>query len=111
MPLRLLAFRHADYEDLGTIRPILASLEIDVTCFDLYTGAEAPDIRSADGLIFMGGPIGVNENLPFLDQEMALIRDAAERRIGVLGICLGAQLIAQSLGGRVYRSAMPEIGW
>jgi GMP synthase (glutamine-hydrolysing) len=109
--MRVFAFRHAAYEDLGTIRPVLASLGIAVDCFDLYTGAGAPDIRAADGLIFMGGPMGVNDGLPYLDCEIALIREAAERRQGVLGVCLGAQLIAKALGGRVYKSAMAEIGW
>jgi GMP synthase (glutamine-hydrolysing) len=109
--MRVFAFRHAPYEDLGTIRDVLASLAIDVECFDLYTGAPAPDIRTANGLIFMGGPMGVNDGLPFLDREMELIRDAARRSQPVLGVCLGAQLIAQALGGRVYRSATPEIGW
>jgi GMP synthase-like glutamine amidotransferase len=109
--MRVFAFRHAPYEDLGTIRDVLASLAIDVECFDLYTGAPAPDIAAADGLIFMGGPMGVNDGLPYLDREMELIRDAAQRSQPVLGICLGAQLIAGALGGRVYRNAMPEIGW
>jgi len=109
--MRVFAFRHAAYEDLGTIRDVLASLAIDVECFDLYTGAPSPDIRAADGLIFMGGPMGVNDGLSFLDREMDLIRQAAQRGQGILGICLGAQLIAQALGGRVYRSAQSEIGW
>jgi GMP synthase-like glutamine amidotransferase len=109
--VRVFAFRHAAYEDLGTIRPALASLGIELECFDLYTGAPAPDTSSADGLIFMGGPMGANDGLPWLDRELVLIRQAAERRQGVLGVCLGAQLIAKALGGRVYKSATAEIGW
>jgi len=109
--MRVFAFRHASYEDLGTIRPILSSRGIEVECFDLYTGSPAPDIRDADGLIFMGGPMGVNDGLGFLHCEMELIRQAAQSGQGVLGVCLGAQLIARALGGRVYRSAMAEIGW
>jgi GMP synthase-like glutamine amidotransferase len=55
--------------------------------------------------------MGVNDGLGFLDREMVLIREADQRSLGVLGVCLGAQLIAQALGGRVYKSAMAEIGW
>jgi GMP synthase-like glutamine amidotransferase len=109
--MRVFAFRHAAYEDLGNIRPILTALGFTVECFDLYAGAPLPDIRDARGLIFMGGPMGVSDGLPFLDCEMELIRQAAQSSQGVLGVCLGAQLIARALGGRVYRSAMAEIGW
>jgi GMP synthase-like glutamine amidotransferase len=109
--MRVFAFRHAPYEDLGTIRPVLAALGIAVDTFDLYTGAPPPDIRDAAGLIFMGGPMGVNDGLPWLEAEMLLIRRAAEIHRPVLGVCLGAQLVAAALGGRVYRSASAEIGW
>jgi GMP synthase-like glutamine amidotransferase len=109
--MRVFLFRHDPLEDLGTIRSTLASLAIEHECFDLYTGASAPDIRLADGLILMGGPMGVNDGLEYLECEMELVRQAANRGQGVLGVCLGAQLIARALGGRVYRSAMSEIGW
>src|ERR1044071_4419426 len=107
--MRVLAFRHAPFEDLGNIRPVLEKRGITVECADLYTGATAPDTRPAGGLIFMGGPMGVNDGLPFLNREMELIREAAGRGQPVLGVCLGAQLIAAALGGRVYKSAMSEI--
>src|SRR5262249_50192229 len=109
--MRVFAFRHAAYEDLGTIRPVLESRGVAVECVDLYTGAAPPDIGSARGLIFMGGPMGVNDGLPYLECETALIRQAAERGQPVLGVCLGAQLIAKALGGAVYRNAVGEVGW
>ena len=68
-------------------------------------------VEEADGLIFMGGPMSVNDDLPYIRQELRLIEAAAARGKPVLGVCLGAQLIARALGGRVYRNAVKEIGW
>jgi GMP synthase (glutamine-hydrolysing) len=59
----------------------------------------------------MGGAMCANDNLPFLHQELELIDLAARQGLPVLGICLGAQLIANVLGGTVYRSAVQETGW
>ena len=65
----------------------------------------------ADGLIFMGGPMSVNDDLPYIRQELRLIEEAVARGKPVLGVCLGAQLIAKALGGRVYANPVKEIGW
>jgi GMP synthase (glutamine-hydrolysing) len=109
--MRVLAFRHAEGEDLGSIRPILESRGVTVECVDLYAGARLPDPASAAGLIFMGGAMCANDDLDFLRRELDLIRAAAGRKQPVFGVCLGAQLIAKALGGRVYPSAVPESGW
>lgn len=109
--MRVLAFRHAEGEDLGTVRPILEARGVEVRCVDLYAGAGLPDIGSAAGLIVMGGAMCANDDLDFLHRELDLIREAAGRRQPVFGICLGAQLIAKALGGRVNRSAVDETGW
>ena len=62
-------------------------------------------------LIFLGGPMSVNDDLPYLRREMEIIREAIGRLQPVLGICLGAQLIAKALGAKVYANAQKEIGW
>jgi GMP synthase-like glutamine amidotransferase len=110
--MRVLAFRHVPFEDVGSIRPVLQSCDIGVECADLYLpGAATPRTADFDGLIFMGGPMSVNDDLPFLRWEMQAIREAVARRQPVLGICLGAQLIAKALGARVSANPQKEIGW
>jgi GMP synthase (glutamine-hydrolysing) len=109
--MRVLAFRHEPGCDLGTIRPALESRGITVECVDLYAGAPLPGVRDAVGLIFLGGAMCANDDLPFLRQELDVIREAAGRGQPILGVCLGAQLIARALGGIVYRSAVQETGW
>jgi GMP synthase (glutamine-hydrolysing) len=109
--MRVLAFRHAEGEDLGSIRPILEDHGVQVECVDLYAGARLPDTARAAGLILMGGAMCANDDLGFLGRELDLIRDAAGRGQPVFGVCLGAQLIAKALGGSVYPHPVPETGW
>ena len=110
--MRVFAFRHVPFEDLGLIRASLEERGISIEYADLFRpGATAPDITQVAGLIFMGGPMSANDDLPWLRQELQLISQAVDRRQPVLGVCLGAQLIAKALGSRVYQNAVKEIGW
>jgi GMP synthase (glutamine-hydrolysing) len=109
--VRVLAFRHEDGGDLGTIRPALEARGIAIECVDLFAGAAVPETREAAGLLFMGGAMCANDDLPFIRQELELIDGAAHRGQPIFGVCLGAQLIAKALGGTVYKSAVQEIGW
>jgi GMP synthase (glutamine-hydrolysing) len=110
--VRVLAFRHVPFEGLGLIEPALESRGISFDYCDLYLpGAIMPNPAGYDGLIFMGGPMSVNDELPFILEEMRLIERAAAAGTPVLGVCLGSQMIARALGGRVYRNAEKEIGW
>jgi GMP synthase-like glutamine amidotransferase len=110
--VRVLAFRHVPFEGLGLIESVLDAREIPFDYCDLYRPGEVlPDEKEYDGLVFMGGPMSANDELPFLVEEMRLIERAAARGTPMLGICLGSQMIAKALGGRVYRNAEKEIGW
>jgi GMP synthase (glutamine-hydrolysing) len=109
-----LALRHVAFEDLGTWRHILERRGFEIGCIDVGVGAlESSRILEVDLLVVLGGPIGVYEadSYPFLVDETDLIG----RRIGLprptLGICLGAQLIAKSLGANVAPGLVKEIGW
>ena len=110
--MRVLAFRHVPFEGLGRIEPALKSRGIGFVYADLYRGdAELPPIDEYDGLIFLGGPMSANDPLPYLKTEMCAIERSIEKGTPVLGVCLGAQLIARTLGAPVYRNTAPEIGW
>jgi GMP synthase-like glutamine amidotransferase len=93
------------------VRPLLEARGVTVECADLYSAEAQADAAGADGLVFMGGPMCANDDLPYLRRELEIIRESAGRGQPMLGICLGAQLIAKALGGRVYRNPTPEIGW
>jgi len=110
--VKVLAFRHVPFEGIGRIAPLLENRGIACDYADLYVdGATTPDIAAYHGLIFLGGPMSANDPLPYLDRERALIAEAVERGQPLLGICLGSQLIARSLGGDVHRNPQREIGW
>src|SRR3569832_2166194 len=89
---------------------------------DVFTHARAPhatdrgdavpdNVREASALVFMGGPMSVNDPLPWIADELRLIRAACTAGMPVLGHCLGGQLIAKALGAEVRRNAVKEIGW
>ncbi len=108
----VLAFRHVPFEGVGRIGPLLAERGMAVEYADLYRpDAPLPDISQAAALIFLGGPMSANDPYPYLQHEIGFIRAAVDRSQPVLGICLGAQLLARALGAPVYPSPAKEIGW
>ena len=110
--MHVVAFRHVPFEGLGLIAPALQERDVSVQFADLYReDAVLPDVSSASGLIFMGGPMSVNDDLAYLRREIEIIRYAVEQGKPVLGVCLGSQLIAKTLGGGVYGNPVKEIGW
>ena len=106
-------FQHVPFEGLGSIESWLEKTGYEITSTRFYESAELPDLKKIDFLIVMGGPMSVNEedSFPWLVAEKQFIRDAIHNGKAVLGICLGAQLIASALGARVCRNPVKEIGW
>ncbi len=111
---RLLVFQHVPHEILGTLDPLLrdAGFRIRYVNFGREPDAQ-PDTRNYHGLIVLGGPMNCDQcdRYPHLQTETQLIRTMIADRKPVLGICLGAQLIARALGARVYPNPVKEIGW
>jgi GMP synthase (glutamine-hydrolysing) len=113
MTHRTYVIRHVAFEDLGiwnaplatrsSIRYLQAGVDDLSRCM-----TDEPDL-----LVVLGGPIGVYESdqYPFIDDELKIIRHRLEQKLPLLGICLGAQLIAATAGARVYPSGVKEIGW
>jgi GMP synthase-like glutamine amidotransferase len=82
------------------------------TLVPIDAGAGVPaDARAFAGIGMMGGPMSVNDPLPWIAPLATLLRDAVAREVPVIGHCLGGQLLAAALGARVARAANPEIGW
>ena len=111
---KLLVFQHVPHELLGTLNPMLkkSGFRIRYVNFARHPDAE-PTLDGYDGLVVLGGPMSVNDTaqLPHLVTEMRMIEEALRRNLPVLGICLGAQLIAKVLGAAVYPNREKEIGW
>jgi GMP synthase (glutamine-hydrolysing) len=111
---KLLVLQHVAHELLGTLNPMLkrAGFRIRYVNFARHPDAQ-PSLDGYDGLIVLGGPMSVNDSnrLPHLVTELKLIEEAMRRELPILGICLGAQLIAKTLGAAVYRNPEKEIGW
>jgi len=105
--------QHASFEGPGSIAAWLEARRASVSCSRLFENDALPDIESIDMLIIMGGPMSVNDEIefPWLVREKQLIRKAVEKGVSILGICLGAQLIASAMGAKVYRNPAKEIGW
>lgn len=105
--------QHVAFERPGYIQEWAEWNGFEVSFTHLYEGGVLPDIEKVDLLVVMGGPMGVDDNDTFLwlDKEREFIKACIEGGKFVLGICLGAQLIASVLGARVYASGVQEIGW
>jgi GMP synthase (glutamine-hydrolysing) len=112
LPVRALVFRHTPVDGLGLIASALAAQGILHQYADLYAHPCAESlVNEADALVFMGGPMSANDNLPYIQREIQYIRHARERGQMVLGVCLGAQLIAKAFGASVHANRVKEIGW
>jgi GMP synthase (glutamine-hydrolysing) len=111
---RILVLQHVAHEILGTLNPLLkiAGFRIRYVNFGRHPHAR-PSLDGYHGLVALGGPMNVDEvdRYPHLATEMTLIREALDRGMPVLGICLGAQLVARALGASVGPAARKEIGW
>ncbi len=111
--MRVLIIKNVFTEGPGTISDYLLAEKIPSTLCDLSIGDSVPEPGSFTHLVIMGGPMAVYEmdRYPYLISEAQLISAAIKANKHVLGVCLGAQMVAHALGARVYARGQKEIGW
>ena len=111
--MRIHYLQHVPFEGLGTMESFFLRREHQLSSTHIYLGHSLPSTADFDWLIVMGGPMGVCDAIkfPWLTEEKAFIRKSIESGKIVLGICLGAQLIAAALGAGVFKNQYREIGW
>lgn len=109
----ILIVQHTPYEHAAAVQRALESQGIETRVLHPYTGEKYPSLKTIRGLISLGGPMGANdyEDHPWIEPECKLLRQAVEKNLPVVGICLGGQLLARALGSRVETNSRPEIGW
>jgi GMP synthase (glutamine-hydrolysing) len=108
----LLALQHIACEPPAAFEDELRARGLDLVRVELDEGDALPERRDFAGIVVMGGPMGAYEDdgHPWLAGEKRFLREAVERDVPVWGVCLGAQLLAASLGARVYAGPRPEVG-
>lgn len=111
--MRLHFLQHVWFEDLGNIKVWADKREITISRTAFFSKEQLPSINDFDWLVIMGGPMGVHDEAqyPWLVGEKKFIEEAIDANKTILGVCLGAQLIAAVLGAKVYKNKYEEIGW
>lgn len=105
-------FRASSTEGPGYFATYLERRSIPWQVLKLDAGEAVPrDARKYSGLVFMGGPMSVNDDLPWIAPALELARDAVRKDVPLLGHCLGGQLLSKALGGVVRANPVKEIGW
>jgi GMP synthase-like glutamine amidotransferase len=105
--------QHVPFENPGSILVWAAQKGHEASCTLVYAGEKLPLVESFDWLVVMGGPMNIYEDAlyPWLAEEKAFIKESIDGGKVVLGLCLGAQLIADAIGGAVTKNPVKEIGW
>jgi len=112
--MKILVLVHVASEGPGTVRTFLESAGAELRIAHLYSGYKLPsEPVGLDAIVTMGGPMNVydEDEYSFLRSETILLRNAIDGNLPVLGICLGAQMIAKTRGARVTKSPAKEVGW
>ena len=111
--MRIHYLQHVPFENLGNIENWALSKGHQISDTQLYNNDPLPEPEEFDWLIVMGGPMNIYEEdrFPWLAREKTFIKDAIDAGKIVLGVCLGAQLIASVLGAKIHKNQYPEIGW
>ncbi|MDD3813747.1 MAG: type 1 glutamine amidotransferase [Desulfocapsaceae bacterium] len=111
--MRIHWLQHVAFEGLGSMEEWVRKKGYSLTCTRLFAGDFLPELDTFDLLIVMGGPMGVHDQgeYPWLQEEKAFLQRVITAAKPILGVCLGAQLLADVLGARVFPNEEKEIGW
>lgn len=108
----VLIIRHVAHEGPGYLSDFLQQQQIAYRVFAIDAGDPVPDsLQGVGGLVLMGGPMSVNDELPWIEPALNLIRLAFDSDVPVLGHCLGGQLMAKALGAPITANPVAEYGW
>lgn len=109
----ILLIQHAPHEHPAALRRALATQGIPVRWIHPYRGDAYPDVGEIGGIISLGGPMSSNDETEhgWIRPEIRLLQGALHRKLPILGICLGGQLLARALGKRVFANPVAEVGW
>lgn len=110
---KVLALQHVEIETPGIILDLMKSKGIEYDCINLSEHSNGYNLSSYDALIIMGGPMSVNdkEHYTFIETEINLVKNYIKNDKPILGICLGSQIIASALGGKISKNPRNELGW
>ena len=107
----LIVLRHVPYEGPGLIEEMLEGRGLPYKIIDIFEEGVPLSAAGFTGLVSMGGPMSANDEAGEIGKEKKLLLEGMDRGIPVLGVCLGAQIIASAMGAKVYAGDHPEVGW
>jgi len=107
----ILSIQNTEIETLGNLRELFESDGFEIETKHVKKDSIPQEVHKYAAIVILGGYMSVYQNLPYLEEQQKLIRNANHHQVPLLGICLGSQLIAQALGGRVYKGQRKQIGW
>jgi GMP synthase (glutamine-hydrolysing) len=107
----ILSIQNISFETVGTLEELIRCDGYRIDNIQAHTDPLPNNVQHYAAIIILGGPMAVYDNVKYLKKEQELIKQALKNEVPVLGICLGSQLIAQAIGGKVYKGGKKEIGW